>query len=388
MAMYKVYNTYACSCHRYRITVASIILFLLTSNYVIITNYLTTFSSKESISCDETKEVSASESSYKGYIPSSIETYIIDHAVELGYASEQNPPGCTIWKYPNATNPDIHKQLQNYMKDLDSHAQTINSFKPIPDLLTDIITTGNHDVCAKARPHPNSLKALFPGNQLSLSKSGYVEPLTTPMRSPSVCFDRAALMKMDYLVHDFEAMCRMLKPTSKRVLIDMGASLSFHRAQINPIAELIELYEKFGFNFDHIYGFEVSFTDPKEVYGNLLPEKYLLNYHWINVGVNETEGAKLNPLHSILEKFNEDDFIVVKLDVDTPSVELPLAHQLLQGGKDGIYHKLVDQFYFEHHVHLEELSPYWKRTMHGTVKDSLDLFFALRKKGISAHFWV
>jgi hypothetical protein len=107
----------------------------------------------------------------------------------------------------------------------------------------------------------------------------------------------------------------------------------------------------------------------------------------MNVPVNQEEGAKMNPLHSILQHFNEDDFIVVKLDVDTSHVEVPLAHQLLEGGENGTYHRLVDQFYFEHHVHLKNIAWAWGGTMNGSVKDSLELFHALRVKGIPSHFW-
>ena len=46
---------------------------------------------------------------YKEYIPASTEQYILDHADELGYASEDNPDGCTIWSDPSATNEDIHE---------------------------------------------------------------------------------------------------------------------------------------------------------------------------------------------------------------------------------------------------------------------------------------
>ena len=106
-----------------------------------------------------------------------------------------------------------------------------------------------------------------------------------------------------------------------------------------------------------------------------------------NEGVKPDEGNKMNPIYSILESFDEDDFIVFKLDVDTATVENPLALQILNGGPDGIYHRLIDQFYFEHHVHLQEIAPFWGRTMNGTIKDSLDLFYGLRSKGVPAHFW-
>lgn len=94
----------------------------------------------------------------------------------------------------------------------------------------------------------------------------------------------------------------------------------------------------------------------------------------------------MNPLHSILSQFNEDDFIVVKLDIDTSSIEVPLAHQVLDGGPDGIYHRLIDQFYFEHHVHIKEIYG-WYKSAEGTIRDSLELFAGLRERGVPAHFW-
>ena len=86
----------------------------------------------------------------------------------------------------------------------------------------------------------------------------------------------------------------------------------------------------------------------------MLPEKYVASYHWINVGVSAGPKSKLNPLHSILGQFDEDDFIVVKLDVDTHAVEWPLCKQLLQGEE---FNNKVDQFYFEHHVIWESWFP-------------------------------
>ena len=96
----------------------------------------------------------------------------------------------------------------------------------------------------------------------------------------------------------------------------------------------------------------------------------------------------MNPLQSILKKFNEDDFIVFKLDIDRPGVEVPLAKQILED-KDGVYHKLIDQFYFEYHVAMREMRDLWLETMmEGTMQESFELFHGLRKKGIASHFWV
>ncbi len=94
----------------------------------------------------------------------------------------------------------------------------------------------------------------------------------------------------------------------------------------------------------------------------------------------------MNPFYSTLRQFDEDDLIVVKLDIDTPTIEIELAKQLLED-EDGIYAKLVDHFYFEHHVHLGELAGEWNSTMSGSIQDSFNLFQSLKKKGIPAHFW-
>ena len=218
----------------------------------------------------------------KEYIPSIVEKYIMDHAEELGYASLTNPSGCTTWRDINATNEEIYNQLQSYSSDLDNYNKAVLNFEPISDVMIGI-KEGNYDVCSSTKLHPDGLIGLFPSKQLSLTKSGYIEPLTPPMRSHTFCSNKQNLMSLDYLVHDYETMCRNLKPTSKRVLFDLGASLAFHGTD-QPIVRLLSEYEKFGFLFDHIFAFEIKFNDPIDVYTNLLPEKFFMAYHWINVG--------------------------------------------------------------------------------------------------------
>ena len=93
----------------------------------------------------------------------------------------------------------------------------------------------------------------------------------------------------------------------------------------------------------------------------------------------------MNPLKSIVAKYTKDDFVVVKLDIDTPHIENPLANLLLE---DDSLHEIVDQFYFEHHVNIQELARAWGHTMRGTIKESFDLMNGLRNKGIASHFWV
>lgn len=325
------------------------------------------------------------------YYPGIAEQYIVSNLDRLGFNEPDNPDTCHIWSDPNATTLEVFNSLVAYKKDIDKYNEIIMNFKPVPSIMDKIRQEGvgveeKSKICDSLRLHRDGMQGIFPSKQLSFTSSGYVEPLLPPMRSHKICDDFGRnLMSLEYLVHDFEVMCRKLKPTSRLVLLDMGAALDFHGTN-QPIVTLLRQYEKFGFVFDHIYGFEINEKNPKEVYETSLPEDYISSYHWINVGVSAKEGDKLNPLHSIIKKFNEDDFVVVKLDIDTSSIEVPLAHQLLED-KDGIYSKIIDQFYFEHHVHLGELKNAWRWTMNGTVGESLELFSNLRKKGVPAHFW-
>ena len=341
------------------------------------------------------------------YSPGKVEQIIMDHLVEWGWdKAKRNVKGCDIWKSEpdneaaerKETTTDISQLLNSFRRELNGYYKIINSFQPtIPDVLEAIRASDSRHsqekICETLRLHPDGIQALFPSKQLSYtSTSGFIEPLTTPMRHPDFCFDtsdKRALMDMEYLVHDFEAMCLSLKPTSRRILIDLGASLSYHKetqvkAEIPPIVSLLELYEKFGFNFDHIYAFEIEFTEPSRVFRDLLPERYMPSYHWINTGVNAEKGHKLNPLHSILSTFRKEDFVVLKIDIDTASIEVPLVHQLLE---DENLCGLVDQFYFEHHVTFKEMAPIWRSAMKGSLKDTFDLFHGLRRKGVPAHFW-
>jgi hypothetical protein len=210
----------------------------------------------------------------------------VDHAKELGYASLTNPSGCTIWKDIKVTNKEIYNQLQSYSSDLDNYNEAVRNFEPISDMIIGI-KGGNYDVCSSAKLHPDGLIGLFPSKQLSLTKSGYIEPLTAPMCSHKYCHNKsiANLMSLDYLVDDYETMCRNLKPTSKRVLFDLGTTLDLGRTNGLPVMQkLMDEYEKFGFRFDHIYAFEITPKNTTHLFKKLLPDKYFAAYHWINVG--------------------------------------------------------------------------------------------------------
>ena len=330
------------------------------------------------------------------YLPADVEAYLMDHLEALGWdVPTGEVSGCDIWKDESLTTKEVFQKMHGFHVDLGEYTKAVNQFKPIPNLMKTIRANGgnngSHPICKTASIHPSGIQSLFPSKQLSLTTSGFVEPLLTPMRHPDFCLVGTSdeiLMTIDYLVHDFEAMCSKLKPTSRLVLIDMGASFTYKINGGKAMIDLINTYKKFGFYFDHIYGFEANFQEPGMLFKDLLPVDLIPSYHWINTGVMAGKDDKMNPLYSIVDKFEEDDFVVVKLDIDTDEIEVPLANQLLADEK---LHKLVDQFYFEHHVHMKEMKNWWGRHNHwrnaGSLKDTFELMNGLRNKGVPAHFW-
>jgi hypothetical protein len=49
--------------------------------------------------------------------------------------------------------------------------------------------------------------------------------------------------------------------------------------------------------------------------------------------------------------------------------------------------KMVDVFYYEHHVMQMELLDSWKDTANGSVGESLEMMADMRAKGVASHYW-
>jgi hypothetical protein len=364
---------------------------------------------------DDDNNNNINNTSSSKYWAAPVEDYVMRHAQAMGFESTANPTGCAIWTDPNFIH---YASLQQYLNELQNYTEWVETFPPIAEDLRDLIrlqqqeqqqsagaalsaggnTFGDakRQVCARLLfnnnnanktnddpRHPAGAEGWFAqSRQLSHTRhGGYVEPLLPPMRHANFCLDRKYLMSMEYMVHDFHHLCRQLTPTSRTIFLDMGASLDFHGRLNSPAMYATKIFRKFGFVMDHIYAFEITQKPPDDVFAKV-PIDWMPAYHWINVPVTPELNHARNPLSSIIATFRPEDFIIVKLDVDTPSVELPLAYQLLND-----HAHLVDVMFFEHHVHLRELASSWGRSMNGTIADSLRLFRSLREKGVAAHFW-
>lgn len=228
-----------------------------------------------------------------------------------------------------------------------------------------------------------------------------MEPLLPPLRHPDMCTPTVCTSKpcplgsthgdhvddRDYLIEDFGHICRhILKKHIRTIFIDMAFNTASTKA-LDAIQN-VEKYRRFGIHFDHIYAYEAPNKKAQDVY-KTVPPHMLGPLHWINTPISPEEGHRNNPWTMLLETYQPEDFVVVKLDIDTPSVETPLFQQLLANPQ---LQKLVDVFYFEHHVQMDEMQIFWGEHSSGHTKgsitESLKLFQSLRKAGVAAHYWV
>jgi hypothetical protein len=170
----------------------------------------------------------------------------------------------------------------------------------------------------------------------------------------------------------------------KTILIDLGSSyFQGWNGDSTAAAGLwfYEYYKRFGVKFDRVIAFEHSSLNQKVAWEQL-PEDIFPVYTLINVGVTEGSG-KFNPWSMLQRIARSCDHVVVKLDIDTPTIENALINQILN---DSSVHSLIDELFFEHHVTVNEMIPYWGRVPR-QMKDSYVLFRSLRQLGIRMHSW-
>merc|ERR1719183_358800 len=107
-------------------------------------------------------------------------------------------------------------------------------------------------------------------------------------------------------------------------------------------------YEKRGISFDQIYVWEAT-KQGVEAYwaGTPAPirqkwQSRLTFYDGVPCDPQDTQN---NPAARLATECRPDDFCAFKLDIDTPSIELPIVQQLLESPTIG---QVLDEVFFEH----------------------------------------
>lgn len=301
------------------------------------------------------------------------------------------------------------KLMHTLIENFNAYEKSTNKFVPIPDLRTHVLVD---DDDSQKKAICNKMFQFLPDSEIdghkkqfsSMKHHGFLEPLL--LQYPKVCGkQKIATMETDfwkkyYFVHDFERMCQGLTKSSETVFFDIGATIDFsdNYAQDNniesmkqtPSRYLIETFSKFGFQFDHIYAYQKTKLNPKDVFNILLPEELLGSYHWINVAPSSVSASKYNPWNLLKQSsFSEEDLIVVSINIKDRSIADELMKQLLT---DDQLILIVDQLYFfENSDDSTDAGSIGKSNQDNIatvkVKDRLALIQKLRKKGIAAHYW-
>lgn len=234
----------------------------------------------------------------------------------------------------------------------------------------------------------------------------WIEPLTIHFRHPfafAKCRERDShhhpapptwlplsdidLQSTEYILLKNGNLSEDISSKGNRFLFDMGSSRFDSSGWWFTCA-----YAQQGIEFDQIYGFEYDLLEPLD-YWSYVPDPILPRYHFYNIPITSGEKSVRNPLNLIRRVSRPEDFVAFKLDVDSPSVEIPVALEL-QRNKE--LQGLVDEFFFELHFRCEYMLPCgWNyhpppEKMNGLVLDRLhahQFFTSLRQSGIRAHIW-
>lgn len=231
----------------------------------------------------------------------------------------------------------------------------------------------------------------------SSTRIEYIEPLTVITRHPFAIHDcevvrsafAAAEFPSQYRRTSIQSIDHILLASStptRTILLDAGTS-----TVSSSLWYFLCGYHQRGREVHQIYAWEKTLLEPT-AYWSDVPNKYKPHWQFMNIPISSTSGDPDNPLSVIKQVASIDDFVSFKLDIDTPSIEIPLALQLLS---DREVTPLIDEFFFELHFRCEVLQACgWGYNIpeerDGLVLDRLhavNLFLDLRKAGIRAHFW-
>jgi hypothetical protein len=140
---------------------------------------------------------------------------------------------------------------------------------------------------------------------------------------------------------------------------------------------------------DSIYGWEMTLLEPKAFWEGV-PDPIRESYNFYNIPISSNISSKSNPLRIIKDLATLDDFVAFKLDIDTPTVEVPIALDILANPDVA---ELIDEFFFELHFNCPLLKGCWGPVPESTSGLKLDrisamnLFQKYRTMGIRSHFW-
>ena len=146
------------------------------------------------------------------------------------------------------------------------------------------------------------------------------------------------------------------------------------------------LFQKHCLKFDHIWGWDPKFERPSWWWSRV-PSEQRSKITFFNKSVDSTDAGEHTALGALRANARPEDYVVLKLDIDTPAVEEEILDIFLS--EDGRkYTDLIDEFFFEYQGTIKGNYAYELDNKNTTVTEGIRMMQKLREMGIRAHFWV
>jgi hypothetical protein len=222
-------------------------------------------------------------------------------------------------------------------------------------------------------------------NELTKTVEASIEPLVSFLRHPlALCNGNTDhVLDKDYMLIGVPESIN----TGRRFLFDIGASKYLSGYGGASQSWFVERYKTvLGVDFDRIFCWEYGGDQADRL--SETPFDVLTKTSYFVIPASGERSDCHNPWNFIKEVCKPEDFVVVKLDMDTPQVETALVEQLLE---DKELAGLIDDFYFEDHVSKNPMMYHgWGETENfdHDLERSIQIFAQLREMGIRAHSWV
>lgn len=178
----------------------------------------------------------------------------------------------------------------------------------------------------------------------------------------------------------------LYRQDSQKILFDLGSSYfngmdsAANSSSTIGTRWFYEYFRATSLRFDRVIAFEARQYSAAK-YWNQIPSDLIGSFTFINSGVDKS--GKFNPWNILKTIAKPHDYVIIKLDIDTPSLEGSLANQVLN---DPTISSLIDEMFFEMHVTINEMKRFWGSPQ-GQLKDTYKLFTKLRQLGIRMHSW-
>jgi len=278
---------------------------------------------------------------------------------------------------------------------------------------TTTTTTASAEAPAEgALPFPTDVFSRFDG--AGCASADPIEPLVGHLRDPRfhcVGDDRDTIQVMfstEYLVLASAAgIARrnaVSSSSSQNYFFDAGASVVFDNCWWGCTKWFVDEYERRGIRFDRLFLWEARTDVDHAKYWRTVPADLKPRITYVNAPL-EADATDPRAEHlwtHVRAVARPEDFVAVKLDIDNHDIECAIVRELL---RDDSLVALVDEFFWEHHVHGSPLKKTrvdfydtkgigWgdqvpdRASPDSSLVDSYFLFAELRRRGIRAHGWI